>query len=102
MQKLSSYINTDLQNKAKFLARQETSLFMSKLRDTRYQGAGVERFRWSATGGSAGDGRTRDLHRMLHGKEFSYGNPPVIDERTGETGYPGEAFGCRCVAIPII
>lgn len=88
--------------KAKFLARQETSLFMAEVRDTRYQGAGIEQFRWSATGGKAGDGRTRPLHRMLHGQVFDYASPPIIDERTGERGVPGQAFGCRCVAIPVL
>lgn len=85
-------------NKARFLARQETSLFMATVRDERYQSAGVRQFRWSATN----DGRTRELHRELHGQVFTYGTPPIIDERTGERGYPGQAFGCRCAAIPIL
>lgn len=88
--------------KAKFLARQETSLFMAEVRDERYQSAGIEKFRWSATGGKAGDGRTRVLHRQLHGQVFDYSSPPIIDERTGERGVPGQAYGCRCVAIPVL
>lgn len=88
--------------KAKFLARQESSLFMATVRDERYQDAGIEKYRWSATGGKAGDGRTRELHKQLHGRVFSYSSPPVIDERTGERGVPGQAYGCRCVAIPVI
>jgi SPP1 gp7 family putative phage head morphogenesis protein len=87
--------------KARFLARQETSLFLSEMRDTRFQGAGIEKWRWSATGGKSGDGRTRDLHRELHGKVFTYSSPPIIDEKTGERGMPGQAFGCRCMLIPI-
>ena len=88
--------------KAKFLARQETTLLTSTVRDERYQGAGIRKYRWSASGGKAGDGRTRDLHRKLHGNEFSYASPPIIDERSGERGTPGKAFGCRCAAIPIV
>lgn len=89
-------------DKAKFLARQETTLLTSTVRDSRYQGAGVIKFRWSATGGKEGDGRTRMLHRLHHGKIYFYSSPPIIDERTGERGTPGKAYGCRCGAVPII
>ena len=89
-------------NKAKFLARQETTLLTSTVRDSRYQGAGILKFGWSATGGKSGDGRTRDLHRKLHGQTFFYSSPPIIDERTGERGTPGKAYGCRCGAIPVL
>ena len=84
--------------KARFLARQETSLFMATVRDERYQAAGISQFRWSATP----DERTRELHRELNNRVFSYNSPPIIDARTGERGVPGQAFGCRCGAIPIL
>jgi len=89
-------------NKAAFLARNEASLFASALRDARYQEAGIRRYRWSATGGASGDGRTRRLHRKLHGKEFSYSSPPIIDERTGKRGNPGEIWNCRCSMVPLL
>lgn len=85
-------------NKAKFLARQETTLLTSTVRDSRYQGAGIRKFMWMATGGKQGDGRTRSLHRLHHGKIYFYSSPPIIDERTGERGTPGKAYGCRCGA----
>lgn len=88
--------------KAKFLARQETTLLTSTVRDSRYQGAGISKYRWSATGGKQGDGRTRTLHRILHGQIFFYSSPPIIDEATGERGNPGKAYGCRCGAIPLL
>ena len=89
-------------DKAKFLARQETTLLTSTVRDSRYQNAGIKKYRWSATGGKTGDGRTRDSHRELHGQVFFYSSPPVIDQRTGQKGNPGQAYGCRCTAIPLI
>lgn len=89
-------------DKAKFLARQETTLLTSTVRDSRYQGAGIRKYRWSATGGKQGDGRTRTLHRKLHGQTFFYSSPPIIDETTGERGNPGKAYGCRCGAVPLI
>jgi SPP1 gp7 family putative phage head morphogenesis protein len=85
------------QNKAKFLARQETSLFMSKFRRERFLGAGVTKYRWS----SSHDERTRPLHKLLNGKTFFFGSPPVSGT-DGEREEPGEPFGCRCVAVPLL
>lgn len=85
-------------DKAKFLARQETSLFLAEVRDERYQSAGIEKWKWS----SSHDARVRESHKELNGKVFSYGDPPIIDERTGERGYPGQAFGCRCQLVPLV
>ena len=84
-------------SKATFLAKQETSLLMSEFREQRYKEAGVDQYRWS----TAGDSRVRDRHEKLDGKIFSWDSPPVIDDQ-GNRGHPGEAFGCRCVAIGIV
>ena len=84
--------------KAKFLARQETSLLMSKMREERYKDVGLLTYRWS---GSL-DERERPDHRLLEGKIFSWDSPPIVDRKTGRTGHPGEDFLCRCLAIPIL
>lgn len=84
-------------NKAKFLARQETSLLMSQFREERYKSAGVERYRWS----TAGDSRVRSRHKELNGHIFDWDNPPIVDN-LGHRAHPGQDFNCRCVAIPII
>lgn len=84
--------------KAKFLARQETELLVAEYRKNRFKEMGVTRYRWS----SVMDERTRPLHRQLNGKIFSWDNPPIIDEHTGERGNPAEAYNCRCVAIPVV
>lgn len=81
-------------NKADFLARQETSLLMSHFREERYKSVGVQKYRWS----TAGDNRVRPEHKALNGRIFTWDNPPL---ETGEK-HPGEDFGCRCIAIPII
>lgn len=101
IEQISSEYGTTMA-KAKFLARQETTLLTSTVRDSRYQGAGILKYRWSATGGKEGDGRTRTLHRMHHGKIYFYSSPPIIDERTGKRGNPGQAYGCRCGAVPLL
>lgn len=85
-------------NKAKFLARQETSLMVSKYRQIRYEEVGIDNYIWS----TSHDSRVRHDHKELQGKVFSFSNPPVTDKNTGARNNPGEDFGCRCVAIPVM
>lgn len=85
-------------SKAKFLARQETSLFMAQYRQERFAEAGVLRYRWS----TSRDRRVRDSHRDLDGTIQLYSQPPIVDAKTGRRGNPGQDFNCRCVDIPIV
>jgi len=85
-------------NKAQFLARHETSLYMSKLRRERSLDAGITHYRWS----TSRDERVRADHEKLNGKIFRYGDPPVVDLKTGRKAEPGEDYNCRCVAIPVV
>lgn len=84
--------------KAKFLARQETALFMSKYREQRFSQAGVTTYKWS----TAHDERVRDDHKRLNGRVFSYDQPPITDRSTGARNSPGQDFNCRCLDIPIL
>lgn len=84
-------------NKAKFLARQETSLLMSQFREERYKSCGVTKYRWI----TAGDERVRAYHRRLNGKIFTWDNPPVVDE-LGHRAAPGQSYNCRCLASPVL
>lgn len=43
---------------------------------------------------TSNDGHVRESHQANHRKVFRKDTPP-------STGHPGEAFGCRCQAIPI-
>lgn len=86
------------QRKAEFLARQETSLLMSKFHEVRYKDIGIQKYKWS----TSHDARVRKDHAELNGKVFAFDSPPVVDERTGRRANPGGDFGCRCVAIPIV
>lgn len=94
-------------NKARFLARQETSLFLSKFRRERYTDAGVREYIWM----SSSDARCREANKWgqpkhghggpLHGHRFTFGDPPISGTK-GEKQEPGEPFGCRCVARPVV
>ncbi len=45
--------------------------------------------------------RTRSGHRRLNGRKFSWDDPPVVDNTTGERGHPGLDKYCRCWAEPV-
>lgn len=85
------------QKKAKFIARNESSLAVTEYLKATYQENGSEEFKWIANL----DERVRDDHRKLHGTVHRYDNPPIIDERTGTRGMPGEFYNCRCTFVPI-
>ena len=85
------------QRKAKFLAQNETSIMIAELKKATYTQMGFEEFIWN----TILDSRERELHRKLHGKIFRFDNPPVIDERTGQRGLPGQTYNCRCGLTPI-
>ncbi len=84
--------------KAEFLARQETSLLMSKFRETRYRDIGSTTYRWRGVL----DARERHDHKILEDKVYSWDQPPVVDRKTGRRANPGEDYGCRCVAVALI
>jgi SPP1 gp7 family putative phage head morphogenesis protein len=91
---------------AKFLARNETSIFMSKYHEQRYGEAGITHYIWS----TSHDSRVRpapgthgtDNHRILDGRYFAFSNPPTVDPAVGRKANPGQDYNCRCVAIPIL
>ena len=85
-------------NKAKFLARQETSLLMSKFREQRYASVGITQYRWS----TSNDERVREDHKLLDGEIFDFANPPITNRQTGARNNAGEDFGCRCLAIALV
>lgn len=86
--------------KAKFLARQETMLMMTKLKQTRYQSAGVEFYRWGCVSGTALH-PVRPLHKKNKDKVFRWDNPPTVDEQ-GNHKNPGQDYNCRCFARPLV
>lgn len=96
------------QSKAKFLARQETSLLMTKFKQTRYEDAGVRKYKWTCVhmphqkkGAPYIPGEVRYSHGILNGKVFRWDQPPVVNEK-GERKNPGQDYNCRCYAIPIV
>lgn len=93
------FIGETVSERAAFIARDQTSKLTTATNASRMKSAGVTRFRWRHSGGSYDP---RKLHLGYDGQEFDIDNPPIIDERTGERGLPGQAINCRCYMIPII
>ena len=95
---------------ALFIAKQETSLLVSKYREARYTHAGLKRYKWLTSEDSRvrpnaearKTGHTSNNHRRLNLRIFSWTDPPIVDSATGRKCNPGEDFGCRCLALPII
>jgi len=80
------------ENKARLIARDQTSKLNSALNQQRQQNIGVEEYIWV----TADDGRVRESHADKDGKTFRWDKPPA------DTGHPGQDVNCRCVAQPII
>lgn len=85
--------------RAKLIARDQVSKITSQYNAERAKSVGVKKFQWVHSGGGA---EPRELHVKLDGQIFDYDNLPVIDERTGERGLPGQLINCRCVSIPVL
>lgn len=87
-------------NKAKFLARQETSLLMSKYKEARYLDAGVKYYKWVNVAGSPNH-PVRPQHKRLgdaskKGTIFRWDQPPIVSEPGEPIRHknPGEDYNC--------
>ena len=86
------FIGETVSERAAFIARDQTAKLTTATNASRMKSAGVTRFRWRHSGGSHDP---RKLHLSYDGQEFDLDNPPIIDERTGERGLPGQAINCH-------
>lgn len=85
-------------NKAHFLAENETSILIAKYRQYRFQSEGINSYKWR----TRGDGKVRQWHKELNGQIFTWDTPPIIDDKTGQKGHPGETYNCRCLSICVV
>lgn len=85
--------------RAELIARDQTSKATTAINRARMQGLGIKKFEWLHSGGGK---EPRELHLRLHGQIFDLNDPPVIDDRTGQRGLPGDLINCRCRMVPVI
>lgn len=87
-------------NKAKNVTLDQTRKAYANITDSRMRSVGVTKYRWRHAGGSS---EPRPLHKnVLNGQVFSLDDPPIIDEKTGERGHPGQSVNCKCYRELII
>lgn len=96
------------QNKAKFLARQETNLLLSKFKQEKYVESGIKQYRWGcvkmphqAKNADYHEGDVRYYHAKNEGEVFDFDKPPIVN-KNGDRKHPGEDYNCRCFMIPIV
>lgn len=92
------------ERRARLIANDQTRKAYNNLNAARMKASGVRKFEWIH---SAGGRDPRELHITpypagLNGGIFSFDDLPVIDDRTGERGLPGQAVNCRCRMRPIL
>lgn len=84
--------------RAELIARDQTLKLNANITQEAHRAVGIDRYRWS----TSNDGSVRDGHAALEGQVFSYDDPPVTNQKTGDRNNPGEDYQCRCCAIPIV
>lgn len=92
-------LNQVTKTRAKLIAVDQTRKITSAMNEERMKSAGVKKFEWIHSGGGA---EPRSLHVEYDGQTFSIDEPPIIDKRTGQRGFPGELINCRCRMRPVI
>jgi SPP1 gp7 family putative phage head morphogenesis protein len=85
--------------RARMIAYDQTRKAYNSINRGRMERLGIKQFEWLHSGGS---NEPRKLHIELSGKIFSLDNPPVIDKKTGQRGFPGDLVNCACRYLPII
>jgi SPP1 gp7 family putative phage head morphogenesis protein len=84
------------ENKAKMIARTETSRYSTALTEMRATSIGADWYVWRAVG----DFRTRKGHKHMNRVLVNWSDPPSPEKLTGEKAYgeyhAGETFNCRC------
>ena len=100
IQKVLTQRARQIRNKARNIALDQTRKTYNNINKGRMEALGVNEFEWVHSGGGE---EPRELHQQrLNGNIYSFDDLPIIDERTGERGIPGQAINCRCTMLPVI
>lgn len=92
--------NVSVRNWAANTSRDQVRKAYNGINKGRMLALGLKKFEWVH---SQGSNKPRPLHKnVLNGQIFSFDDLPVIDERTGEKGIPGQAPNCRCQMRPVM
>jgi SPP1 gp7 family putative phage head morphogenesis protein len=87
------------ERRARMISEDQWRKTYSSINRVRLQKLGLQKFEWLHTSGSQ---HPRPLHVRMNGRIYSMSQPPVIDSKTGERGFPGQLPNCRCRMVPVI
>ncbi len=103
------------QARAELIARTQVSMTSTNMTRQRAERYGMNWYIWRPVGGAAGDGRTRDSHRMMAGVLVNWNDPPAPETlfptlnadgrpRKNTLGHyhAGCCPNCRCYPEPIV
>lgn len=95
--------NVKVKNWAENVSKDQTRKVFANINKVRMNDVGLDKYEWIHSGGS---NKPRKYHidpapGGLNGRICSLKDPPVIDERTGERGIPGQLPYCGCTMRPI-
>lgn len=89
-------------NKAKLIARTETSKTESALNRARSQNLGINWYEWN----TSEDRRVRSSHAHMDGVLVNWNNPPspeaLISEKNVGYYHAGNIYNCRCYSSPLV
>lgn len=96
------------ENRARVIARDQTSKLNGDITRQRQVAAGIRGYRWR----TVGDSSVRESHKERNGKFYAW-NPEdvgkkledgsvMLDPEADDIGHPGEDYQCRCIAEPVI
>jgi len=98
------------ERQAKLIARDQNAKVHGQLAVEKMKKYGITKAIWQHSGAGK---KPREYHKTrwdghseppngLDGYVFELSNPPVIDLKTGERGFPSTLINCRCFSTPII
>lgn len=106
-------------DKAKFIARQETRLLLTKFKEVQYEDAGVSMYKWrcanrphQSKGAPYKKGEVRYDHGILENRYFRWDDDYEVDkngrkkpgglQKPNGKDNPGQDYNCRCFAVPVV
>ena len=101
IEKLAKNISHISNNRAKFIARDQTSKAIESFSMARANQLGFEFYEWQTSEDervSSGKGG----HRQLNGRLYRYDEPSAIIDSYGNKGHPTQRPNCRCVSVAVM
>lgn len=91
--------------RARFIARDQTAKVTSSMAHTRVQALGADKYTWRTAEDRRVVGDPNGLYPKPsrgHGNHYKRNNKNYYYSKPFADGLPGQAYNCRCVALPII